>query len=123
VVALAAISDLRSYGAAPGGCNAAVAELLGGGPEAQPARYAAASPAELLPFGVPLRLVHGALDPIVPLAQSEAFAARARAAGDDVAVAVVEGGGHFDVVASFSPAWGTVRDAVLAAVAPPARAP
>jgi fermentation-respiration switch protein FrsA (DUF1100 family) len=60
-----------------------------------------------------VRLLHGALDPIVPVAQSRDFAARARAAGDDAAVTVVDGAGHFDVVASFAPAWGAVERAVL----------
>lgn len=112
VVALAAITDLRAYGEGAGSCNAAVPQLLGGGPAAFPERYAHASPIELLPLGVPVRLVHGALDPIVPLAQSERFAERARVAGDDAQVRVVEGAGHFDVIAPFAPAWGTVERAV-----------
>jgi acetyl esterase/lipase len=113
VVALAGITDLRGYAAASGSCNAAVPQLLGGTPDEVPERYGAASPIELLPLGVPQRLVHGALDPIVPLEQSERFAAGARAAGDDARVWAVEGAGHFDVVAPFAPAWARVEEAVL----------
>ncbi len=121
VVSLAGITDLRAYGDAPGGCNAMVARLLGGPATEQPARYAAASPVELLPLGTPIRLVHGALDPIVPVAQSHDFAERARAAGDDAVATVVKGAGHFDVVASFAPAWSAVERAVLELAAREAR--
>ena len=47
------------------------------------------------------------------MAQRRDVGVRARAAGDDAAVTVVEGAGHFDVVASFAPAWGVVERAVL----------
>ncbi len=118
VVALAPITDLRSYGAARGSCNVAVPLLLGGSPVDVPERYAAVSPAELPVPAVPLRLIHGSRDPIVPVAQSTLFAARGRAAGGDVQVAIVDGAGHFDLIAPFAPAWTAVRQAVLALVAP-----
>ncbi len=51
-----------------------VTELLGGSPEEMPERYAAASPAELVPLGVPQLLVHGERDEIVPPRVSEAYA-------------------------------------------------
>lgn len=113
VVSLAGITDLREYAAGTGNCNAAVPQLLGGGPETVPERYAQASPIERLPLGVPLRLVHGARDPIVPLSQSERLAERARARGDDAQVIAIDGAGHFDVIAPFAPAWAAVQQAVL----------
>jgi len=119
VVSLAGITDLRDYALGDGSCNAAVEPLLGGTFEAVPARYAAASPIEQVPLGVPLRLLHGRLDSIVPLAQSERFAARARAAGDVAAVEVIEGAGHFDLIAPFAPAWPTVEAAVHALFSAP----
>jgi acetyl esterase/lipase len=119
VVALGAITDLRAYGAEAGDCNASVARLLGGGPDAFPDRYAAASPADHLPLGVPVRLVHGAEDAIVPVAMSEAFAAQARARGDDARVHRLEGAGHFDVIAPWSPAWPAVEAAVRALLGRP----
>jgi acetyl esterase/lipase len=54
--------------------NGVVRRLLGGTPEQQPERYAAASPAARLPLGVPALLTHGGRDDIVPPAMSEAFA-------------------------------------------------
>lgn len=83
VVSLAGITDLRAYGALPGGCNRSVRALLDGEAAERPDRYAAASPLEQLPLGVASRLIHGAIDPIVPVDESRAFAERARAAGDD----------------------------------------
>jgi len=53
--------------------NGVVRRLLGGTPEQQPDRYAAASPAARLPIGVPVLLTHGGRDDIVPPAMSEAF--------------------------------------------------
>ena len=62
--------------------DGAVEELLGGSPEQVPERYAAASPAQLLPLGVPILLVHGARDDTVPVSLSRDFQRAAIAAGD-----------------------------------------
>jgi acetyl esterase/lipase len=66
VVSLAGITDLAAFGAGAGGCNTAVTPLLGGTPAQVPDRYRAVSPVERVPIGVPVRLVHGMQDPIVP---------------------------------------------------------
>jgi acetyl esterase/lipase len=113
VVALAPITDLATYGAASGSCNSAVTPLMGGTPADVPDRYRAVSPIERLPIGVPVRIVHGALDPIVPVTQSESFVERARAKGDDVAVTFVPGAGHFDVVGAGTEAWRVVVDVLI----------
>jgi len=112
VVSLAGITDLRDYATGDGSCNTAVEPLLGGPATEVPARYAAASPIERVPLGVPLRLLHGRLDSIVPLAQSERFAAAARATGDDARVEIIEEAGHFALIAPFAPAWREVEAAV-----------
>lgn len=111
VVSLAGITDLRGYGAQSGSCNSAVPRLMGGSPDELDARYAAANPVELVPLGAPVRIVHGALDPTVPLDQSRMFADRNRAAGGRTDVVIVDGAGHFDVIAPHAPAW---REVVLA---------
>jgi acetyl esterase/lipase len=112
VVSLAGITDLRGYGAAPGGCNSSVHPLLGGPPAEHPERYAAVSPVERVPLGVPVRFVHGAADPIVPVAQSRALLDLMRAAGDPADLTIVEGAGHFDLVAPQAEAWDTVVKAI-----------
>ncbi len=113
VVALAPISDLAACYQA-GLDHDAVGDLLGGGPAEQPARYAAADPAQLIPLGVPVRIVHGTADDRVPFAMSQSFAARDRAAGDPVRLDVLEGGGHFAVIDPLSAAWPVVLAAFRA---------
>ena len=120
VVSLAGITDLATYGAAPGGCNAAVAPLMGGTATQVPDRYRAVSPIERIPLAVPVRLVHGEADPIVPLAQSAAFVTRAKAAGSMAELDVVPGAGHFDLVAPHADAWTRVIRAVHALADVPA---
>jgi acetyl esterase/lipase len=118
VVGLAAITDLATYGGELGSCNASVASLLGGGPADVPDRYRATSPIERLPIGVPVRLVHGELDPIVPIAMATDFAARAKSAGDLVDVTTVTGAGHFDLIAPQTAAWPAVMTA-FQGISPP----
>lgn len=113
VVSLAAITDLRSFSVGSAYCNASVAPLLGGTPEKVPERYAQTSPIELLPLGVPQRLLHGVLDRFVPVEQSLSFARRAKEKGDNVEVELIEGAGHFDLIAPFAPAWTSVEQAVV----------
>lgn len=87
----------------------AVGGLMGGGPDDVPDRYAVADPAALLPLGVPLLVVTGGDDDVVPVAQSRTFAAAARAAGDDVRLQVVPGEGHFAQLDPASGSWRAVR--------------
>jgi dipeptidyl aminopeptidase/acylaminoacyl peptidase len=112
-VSLAGITDLRSYSVGSAYCNASVAPLLGGTPAKVPERYAQTSPIELLPLGVPQRLLHGVLDRFVPVEQSLGFARRAKEKGDNVEVELIEGAGHFDLIAPFAPAWTPVEQAVV----------
>ena len=123
VVSLAGITDLAEYSLGPGGCNQSVAPLLGGTAQQQPQRYKAVSPKDRIPIGVPIRLVHGELDPIVPLAQSKAFLDSMRRGGDHGLLDVVPGAGHFDVLAPHADAWKTVLHAVQVMVAPPPSPP
>lgn len=106
-VGQAAVTDLAA-GARLGLSDGAVAELLGGSPEQVPERYAAASPAQRLPLGVPLLLVHGARDDTVPVALSRAFQRAAIAAGDTCDLVVGERDGHFEHIDPASGAWATV---------------
>ena len=106
-VSMAGVVDLGAAAALGGG---AVVDLLGGRPDEVPGRYAAASPRALLPLGVRTLLVHGALDDTVPVSMSEAYAAAAREAGDDVELAVIPGEGHFECLDPASASWQAVVD-------------
>ena len=107
VVAQAGVLDLR-MASALALSDSVVHDLLGGPPDAVPERYAAASPAERLPLGVPALITHGDRDDIVPLAISESFAAAARAAGDDVELVVAPGEDHFGHLDPDNPLWAAV---------------
>jgi acetyl esterase/lipase len=97
VVAQAGALDL--YELARLGISRNVAlELLGGTPDEVPERYEAASPRP--PAGMPLLLVHGALDEDVPVAISRDFGA-----GELV---VIEDEGHMEHLEPRSKCWQAV---------------
>jgi acetyl esterase/lipase len=91
----------------------AATELVGTSPGDDPERWRLASPAALVPLGVPQLLVHGARDDIVPAALSEAYAERAREHGDDAEAVVLPGVGHFEHLDPRSSAWRVVLDWLL----------
>jgi len=111
VVSIAGITDLQMY-AAPTGCGSAVVPLLGGTVEEVADRYAQASPVQVVP-SVPVQLIVGTADTIVPRAQADALL---RAAGTRATLRTVEGAGHFDLIAPDREAWRALRDAVRAAL-------
>ncbi len=114
VVALAGITDLTAY-ASPSGCGSAVVPLLGGDAKAMGERYAQASPVITVPT-VPLQLVVGTADAVVPRTQAEALT---RVVGSRATVRLVEGAGHFDLIAPDLEAWVALRDAVRALLPTP----
>lgn len=114
VVALAAITDLDRYADGEGDCNESAAALLGEAASQRDDRLALISPDRLLPPAVPVHLVHGRDDGIVPLAQSVIHAARIRAAAGEATRHIIEGGGHYDLIAPFAPAWDEARSTILA---------
>ena len=92
--------------------NGAVAELMNAAPDAEPVRYTAASPAALLPLGVPQVLVHGTADDRVPYDMSKSYAARAQASGDNVQLITLPGVDHFALIDPSSQAWTITVDAL-----------
>jgi len=97
-VSLAGIADLRRAWEL-GLNNKVVASLLGGSPMEVPDRYAAASPAEMIPLGVHQILIHGTADKIVPFEISETYHHAARSRGDEATLIPLNGAGHFEGVA------------------------
>jgi len=83
-----------------------VEQLLGGKPDAQPDHYKIGNPAQNLPFHVRQLLVTSKL--LTP-AKADAYAAKARAAGDQVEILNLTGVGHFEPVAPGTPAWAKVE--------------
>ena len=61
---------------------------------------------------VPVRLLWGSDDDVVPAAVGDAYLSRARAAGADVTSEVIEGADHFDLIDPAAPAFDTVLAAV-----------
>jgi acetyl esterase/lipase len=88
-------------------------EIIGGSAADVPERYAAISPIQLLPIGVPLLVIQGSADSTVPAFFSEEFAASARAAGDDVSLVIADGAEHSDVRDVASSHWPTLRASLL----------
>lgn len=114
-VSLAGVSDLR-LGWEMGLSNGVVEEFIGGSPQEVPARYATASPSEMLPLGVPQVLIHGTADGNVPFEISRAYHSAAQASGDEVKLVELSGAGHFEVIDPSSREWGRVAEAVLDAL-------
>jgi acetyl esterase/lipase len=115
-VSLAGVCDLRAAAAARLG-DGAVAELLGA--DADDARFAAASPQERLPLGVPALLIHGDADDRVPIEQSRDYLRAARAAGDRCELVELPGADHFELVDAGGRAWPVIAEH-LAGLASPA---
>ncbi len=107
VVSLAGATDLRRAWELKLGKGAA-SEFLGGGPAEQPERYHLASPIERLPLKVPVHLIHGVDDEIVPMEISEAYAAAASTVQDDVHLVGLPGVGHSELIDPATSAGGRV---------------
>jgi acetyl esterase/lipase len=108
-VAQAGVADLRQAAQDGLGDDACTA-LLGGSPDDVPERYGIASPTALLPLGVPMLLVHGLLDAIVPVEQSRAFATAAERLGDVVELLELDDADHFHVIDPEHRGWTAVVD-------------
>jgi acetyl esterase/lipase len=111
-ISLAGVCDLR-VGWRLRLSGGVIGQLMGGSPTDQPDRYTAASPADLLPLGVPQALIHGTADDDVPYALSRDYAAAATAAGDHAELIALDGVGHFELVDPTTSRWRTVQDATL----------
>ena len=112
VVPLAPVADLRKAWELRLS-NRVVADFLGGSPAEVPERYRAASPIEMVPLGVPQRVLHGGRDDVVPVAMSREYVAAAEKSGDDARLTEPNGAGHFELIDPRAAAWGQVRDALV----------
>jgi acetyl esterase/lipase len=108
-ISLAGVVDLAAADVSSVGGDA-VARFLGGDAKLVPDRFRMASPAALLPLGVPQFLIHGLQDSVVPPAMSEAYAAEACQAGDDAHYIALPGVGHREVIDPAGAAWDNARE-------------
>ncbi len=112
-VSLAGVADMRAYAdRGPRDCVAGELRVMGGTPAQQPARYAVASPAELLPLGTPQVLVWGERDSIVPERLFEDYEKRAKQAGDPLEIVRVKDAGHHELCSAEAPGWKPIVEAV-----------
>lgn len=111
VVPLAGVVDLEEGHAQRLG-DGVVETFLGGTPKSVPERYHLASPAALLPHGVPQVLVHGTEDDTVPVSMSREYAEKAKARGDKVSFVQLDGAGHFELIDPRAKEWERVVEAV-----------
>ncbi len=111
VVALAPVADLMQAWDLRLS-DGVVRELMGGTPQEHPARYATASPAALLPLGLPQILIHGVGDRHVPYIVSQHYRRAALARGDDVTLVTPPRADHFALIDPRSQDWPTVSAAV-----------
>ncbi len=112
-VSLAGVLDLAES-LNLGVCNGTASQLLEGTPSEVPARYAEASPRQLLPIGVSQKLVHGNADTLVPLVMSQHYWDAAKGAGEaNVTLDVIDGADHFDVITPSSTKWPAVLKVIV----------
>lgn len=124
VVGLAPVTGLEDFQARSDRCGSGIVDrLIGSSPGASRRgspgdsvlyqnRLSATDPERMLPLGVDQLLVFGGEDRIVPPAHGGAWRRRGEAAGDTVAVEVIPGAGHFELVAPWTEHWTDVEVAI-----------
>jgi acetyl esterase/lipase len=106
VISLAGVVDLATAAREKIGNGAAI-DLMGGGPDEYPDRYAVADPLAQVPIPASVRCVHARADDRVPFAESVTYVDAATANGQDAQLLEVAGD-HFSIADIFSPTWPTV---------------
>jgi acetyl esterase/lipase len=109
VISLAGIGDLKGQGPAfalP--CGGDTIERLVD-TKGRKAPFVDTSPAELLPIGVRVVMVHGVYDHVLPPYIGRDYAEKARKAGDAAEVVVLPDAGHFDLVIPTTRAWAAIN--------------
>lgn len=105
VISLAGIGDLKGQGKVFGlPCGEDTLDRLLDTANRK-APFADTSPAELLPTGAKVVMVHGVFDHVMPPYTGRDYVLKVRKAGDHGEVVTIPGAGHFDLVISTTPAW------------------
>jgi acetyl esterase/lipase len=121
VVTLGGIGDLQAYNAQPSNpCGKdTILQLLGNDPDLLTKRYLEASPAALLPLGVPQILIHGSDDTIVPPNFGDDYVTAAKNSGDNAQIIIISDSAHHEYIAPGSIAWPAVKKAILSTIVQP----
>jgi acetyl esterase/lipase len=117
VISLAGIDDLAAYRAGgPDACGGpdTIDQLVDASGRRGQDVYADTSPAALVPIGARQAIVSGALDPIVPPRFGQAYAEKAKAAGDKVQIMDIPAAGHFELIDPNSKAWKRIEPVIEA---------
>jgi acetyl esterase/lipase len=115
VISLAGVVDLKKA-LALHLSNDAVAEFLGGRPEAVPDHYREADPMKLSIPQAKQWLIHGSEDDIVPPEFSREYVREKDKAREEAVLAEIPHAGHFDLIDPAAEAFKKVKDEVQAAV-------
>ena len=117
VLSLGGIGDLEGHAQVfAGACGPEpIPRIIGAAERSYP--YADTSPAALAPLGVPVVLMAGEFDHVMPPPIQQALAECLRHVGDTAEVVEIPGAGHFDLVMPTTAAWEVVADRVAGAVA------
>ena len=107
VVSLGGIGDLKLFQpfAEPVCGSDVVAKLVGEKTADRPDVFSDTSPAEFLPIRVRQTMVHGVFDDAVSPYFGLAYQTLAKRRGDSVDLIIIDGAGHFEVIAPWTPAW------------------
>ena len=106
-VSLGGLQDLELAERPPGsGCGTEViARLIGRGVSARLDPMANVSVPRMAPLRIPQVLINGEQDRIIPAFFAEDYAAKMRAAGDEVRVRMIGRTGHVELIAPETEAW------------------
>lgn len=108
VISLAGIGDLAGQGkifALPCGDDT-LDRLLDAAHRKAP--FADTSPAELLPTGAKVVMVHGVFDPVMPPYTGRDYVLKVRASGDKADIVAIPDAAHFDLVIPTARAWARI---------------
>ena len=117
-ISLGGLQDLELAATPPGsGCGTEVIEKLVGPPTLSSRHvYADTSIPHLLPLGVRQVLINGLQDRIIPTHFATDYEVKARAAGDEVKLRMIDRTGHVELIVPESPAWAAAVEEIQAAL-------
>lgn len=118
VISLGGLPDLEATAASPdNGCGTdVVAALTGPATPAHPDVYADTSVTRLLPLGVPVDLINGENDRIIPMRLGTGYIDQATKAGDTASLHRIDKTGHVELIAPESAAWAKAVERIEAAL-------